>query len=126
MWTLFAGGTVLLAGAFFLVVDAVSHSNKKNSDRMESFNNLTSRNKARRRRREYQDIIDDETLNWQEKYKKYAQRICTTNRIHNKLPCCVFQYLCNISNSPDWMYIGFGALMKKAFVRDVFLRRIKL
>lgn len=74
MWTLFAGGTVLLAGAFFLVVDAVSHSNKKNSDRMESFNNLTSRNKARRRRREYQDIIDDETLNWQEKYKKYAQK----------------------------------------------------
>lgn len=74
MWTLFAGGAVLLAGAFFLVIDAVAHSNKKNVDRMDSFNNLTSRNKARRRRREYQDIIDDETLNWQEKYKKYAQK----------------------------------------------------
>ena len=74
VWTLFAGGAVLLAGAFFLVVDAVAHSNKKSSDRMESFNNLTSRNIARRRRREYQDIIDDESLNWQEKYKKYAQK----------------------------------------------------
>jgi len=74
LWILAGGGTLFGLIVLFLVLDAVSHSSKKDSDRLKSFFNLSSKNQAIRRRREYNDIINDETLNWQEKYKKYTEK----------------------------------------------------
>ncbi|MBD5401686.1 hypothetical protein HDR58_02635 [bacterium] len=74
VWILIAGGSAALIAIFFLGFDAFSHSNKKNQERLKSFFNQSSKNQVRRRNREYQDIIDDDTLNWQERYKKYAAK----------------------------------------------------
>lgn len=74
MWIVIAGGIGVVLVAAFLVFDAVSHASEKDADRLKSFFNISSKNQARRRRREFQDIIDDDNLNWQEKYKKYTEK----------------------------------------------------
>lgn len=74
MWIFIAGGIGVILLAAFLVFDAVSHASEKDADRLKSFFNISSKNQARRRRREFQDIIDDDNLNWQEKYKKYTEK----------------------------------------------------
>ena len=74
IWVFIAGGVGLILLAAFLVFDAVSHASKKDADRLKSFFDISSKNQARRRRREFQDIINDDDLNWQEKYKKYSEK----------------------------------------------------
>lgn len=74
MWIVLAGGVGIILVAAFLVFDAISHASEKDADRLKSFFNISSKNQARRRRREFQDIIDDDNLNWQEKYKKYTEK----------------------------------------------------
>ena len=74
MWIVISGGIGVILVAAFLVFDAVSHASEKDADRLKSFFNISSKNQARRRRREFQDIIDNDNLNWQEKYKKYTEK----------------------------------------------------
>lgn len=74
MWLVVLGSSALAMVVVFLVFDAVSHASEKDSDRLKSFFNISSKNQARRRKREYQDIIDNEELNWQEKYKLYTEK----------------------------------------------------
>lgn len=74
MWLFIAGGAALGLLVIFLVFDAVSHASEKDADRLKSFFNISSKNQARRRRREYQDIINDDNLSWQEKYKRYTEK----------------------------------------------------
>ena len=74
VWLVVLGSGALAMVVVFLVFDAVSHASEKDSDRLKSFFNISSKNQARRRKREYQDIIDNEELNWQEKYKLYTEK----------------------------------------------------
>lgn len=74
MWILAAGGSILALGVLYLVFDALSHANEKDQTRLKSFFNMSSKNQARRRRREYYDIVNNEDLNWQEKYKLYTEK----------------------------------------------------
>lgn len=74
MWLMLAGGGALILLAIYLIVDATTHASKKDADRLQSFFTLSSKNQAKRRKREYQDIIDDNELNWQEKFKKYSEK----------------------------------------------------
>lgn len=73
-WILLAGGTVVGGGLLYLVFDAIRHSNEKDASRLESFFSLSTQNQAKRRRREYYDIVNDSSLNWQEKYKRYVEK----------------------------------------------------
>lgn len=73
-WILLAGGTVVGGGLLYLVFDAIRHSNEKDASRLESFFSLSTQNQAKRRRREYYDIVNDDSLNWQEKYKRYVEK----------------------------------------------------
>lgn len=74
MWLVILGSGALAMVIVFLVFDAISHASEKNTERLKSFFNMSSKNQARRRKREYQDIIDNEDLNWQEKYKLYTEK----------------------------------------------------
>ncbi len=74
MWILIAGGSVLALGVMYLVMDAMSHASKKDQTRLNSFFKMSSQNQAKRRRREYYDIVNDKELSWQEKYKRYVEK----------------------------------------------------
>lgn len=104
VWIALAGGVALGVFVMFLIYDAVSHSSQKNSDRLNSFFKLSSKNQARRRRREYQDIIDDENLNWQEKYKKYTEK---DRKLHS------------VEKSNDLSYVTDMSATKKAIISPV-------
>jgi len=73
-WILIAGGSVLTLGILYLVFDAVRHSSDKDKTRLQSFFKMSSQNMAKRRRREYYDIVNNDELNWQEKYKLYTEK----------------------------------------------------
>ena len=74
VWIVIAGGAVLALGVMYLVFDAMFHSTEKDQERIKSFFSLSSKNQARRRRREYYDIVNNEDLSWQEKYKLYTEK----------------------------------------------------
>ena len=74
MWLVVLGSGAIALVVVFLVFDAVSHASEKDSDRLKSFFNISSKNQVNRRKREYQDIIDNEELNWQEKYKLCTEK----------------------------------------------------
>lgn len=74
VWILIAGGAITAIGLLYLVFDAMSHANEKDQERLKSFFNLSSKNQAKRRRREYYDIVNNDELSWQEKYKLYTEK----------------------------------------------------
>ncbi|MDE6138443.1 MAG: hypothetical protein K2F57_03130, partial [Candidatus Gastranaerophilales bacterium] len=74
LWILSAGGAVMLLGVLYLIFDAMKHANEKDQTRLNSFFKLSSQNQAKRRRREYYDIVNNDELNWQEKYKLYTEK----------------------------------------------------
>lgn len=74
VWAVILGAGSLILSALYLAYDAAANSSKKSKDRLNSFYSLSSRNNVKRRNREYQDIIEDDTLNWQEKFRKYTQK----------------------------------------------------
>lgn len=94
MWMILAGGLGLFAVAMFLVFDAVSHASQKNTDRLKSFFTISTNNQIKRKRKEFQDIIDDENLNWQEKYKKYSEKDKQNNPVK---PSQDMSYVTNMS-----------------------------
>lgn len=101
IWVFIAGGVGLILLAAFLVFDAVSHASKKDADRLKSFFDISSKNQARRRRREFQDIINDDDLNWQEKYKKYSEK---DRKLHP------------VNKSKDMSYVTDMSASKKAIL----------
>lgn len=74
LWILLAGGSTVVLGILYLMVDAVMQANKKDKSRLESFFKLSSQNQARRRRKDYYALADNKDLSWQEKYKKYVEK----------------------------------------------------
>lgn len=101
VWVFIAGGVGLILLAAFLVFDAVSHASEKDADRLKSFFDISSKNKARRRRREFQDIINDDNLSWQEKYKKYSEK---DKQLHP------------VKKSEDMSYVTDMSASKKAII----------
>lgn len=73
-WMLIAGASVVAIGILYLVFDAFAHATKKDKTRLQSFFNISSQNQAKRRRREYYDIVNNEELTWQQKYKLYSEK----------------------------------------------------
>lgn len=74
LWTLLIGGTIVGLGIIYLVIDAIVNANKKQASRYESFHTISERNQEKRRRKEYYDIVNNDELNWQEKYKLYTEK----------------------------------------------------
>lgn len=74
IWIFIAGGSILALAVIYLVFDAMAHSNEKDQERLKSFFSLSSKNQAKRRRREYYDIVNNDELSWQEKYKLYTEK----------------------------------------------------
>ncbi|MBQ8459518.1 hypothetical protein IJ541_05385 [bacterium] len=74
IWILLAGGSILTLGVLYLIFDAKTNSSKKEQTRLQSFFNMSNKNQAKRRRREYYDIVNNDELNWQEKYKLYTEK----------------------------------------------------
>ena len=73
-WIFIAGGGIAVLGILYLIFDAFAHSTKKDQTRLQSFFDIASQNQAKRRRREYYDIVNNDDLNWQEKYKLYSEK----------------------------------------------------
>ncbi len=73
-WMLVAGASIVAIGVLYLVFDAFAHSTQKDKTRLQSFFNMSSQNQAKRRRREYYDIVNNDELNWQQKYKLYSEK----------------------------------------------------
>lgn len=101
MWMILAGGLGLFIVAMFLVFDAISHASHKNTDRLKSFFTISNSNQMKRKRKEFQDIIDDENLNWQEKYKKYSEKDKKNNPV---------------KQSQDMSYVTDISATKKAII----------
>lgn len=101
IWLMAISGAALGLLVLFLVFDAVSHASEKDADRLKSFFNISSKNQARRRNREFTDIINDDNLNWQEKYKKYTE---TDKKLHP------------VEKSKDMSYVTDMSASKKAIV----------
>ena len=102
MWMILAGGLGLFVVAMFLVFDAISHASHKNTDRLKSFFTISNSNQMKRKRKEFQDIIDDENLNWQEKYKKYSEKEKKNNPV---------------KQSQDMSYVTDISATKKAIIK---------
>jgi len=73
-WILFTGGGVALLCIIFLICDAAKHSADRSKSRLESFYNISAQNQAKRRKKEYYEIINNENSNWQEKYKMFNEK----------------------------------------------------
>lgn len=73
-WILYAGGAVVLLCIIYLVHDAMKHSAEKSKSRLDSFYDISAKNQAKRRKKEYYDIINNEEYSWQEKYKLYNEK----------------------------------------------------
>ena len=73
-WILGVSGSIALLGILYLIFDAARHSADKDRSRLESFCNISAQNQVKRRKREYYDIVNNEELNWQEKYKLYNEK----------------------------------------------------
>ncbi len=73
-WILYAGGAVVLLCVIYLIRDAVKHSADKSKSRLDSFYDISAKNQAKRRKKEYYDIINNEEYSWQEKYKLYNEK----------------------------------------------------
>lgn len=95
LWLLICGGAALGLVVLFLVFDAITHSSKKDADRLNSFFNLSSKEQKERQRNEFQEIIEDSSLNWQEKYKKYSEKDKELHPVNNS----DLNYVTNMSAS---------------------------
>lgn len=73
-WILYASGLTVILGILYLIFDAAKHSANKDKSRLESFFNISAQNHVKRRKKEYYDIVNNEELNWQEKYKLYNEK----------------------------------------------------
>ena len=71
---IFGGLGLLGLVVLFLVFDALSHKSQKSAARQNSFFNMAAQNQAKRRRKEYYDIVNNKDLSWQEKYKLYNEK----------------------------------------------------
>jgi len=74
LWILISGAIAGIFGIMYLVFDALVHKSKKDASRLESFFNISAKNHTKRRNREYYDIVNNDDLNWQEKYKLYTEK----------------------------------------------------
>lgn len=74
IWVLIAGGVAAAASILYLIFDAMKHASDKDQTRLESFYKMSSKNSAKRRRKEYYEIVNNEDLSWQEKYKLYSEK----------------------------------------------------
>lgn len=74
LWLLIAGGTIL--GLFIMggILSAILGRKQKSKTRLQSFQDLSEQNRAKRQQREYSDIVNNDNLSWQEKYKLYNQK----------------------------------------------------
>ena len=50
----------MLLRILYLVFDAMNHANEKDKTRLDSFYKLSAQNQAKRRRREYNDIVNNQ------------------------------------------------------------------
>lgn len=73
-WILFTGGGIAILCIIFLVCDAIRHSADRSKTRLESFYDISAQNQAKRRKKEYYEIINNENSNWQEKYKMFNEK----------------------------------------------------
>ncbi len=73
-WILYVSGSVVLLGILYLIFDAAKHSANKDKSRLESFFNISAQNHVKRRKKEYYEIVNNEELSWQEKYKLYNEK----------------------------------------------------
>lgn len=115
IWAIVLGAGSLVFGALYLVWDAVTNSSKKNKDRLASFYSLSSRNHVKRRNREYQDIIEDDTLNWQEKFKKYTQKERQLNPVK---PSNDITYVTDLSATKKAMVMPDNKPIKQDFAAE--------
>lgn len=95
LWLLICGGAALGLIVLFLVFDAISHSSKKDAERLNSFFNISSKEQDKRQKNEFQEIIEDSSLNWQEKYKKYSEKDKELHPVNNS----DLNYVTNMSAS---------------------------
>lgn len=73
-WILYVSGSVVILGILYLIFDAARHSANKDKSRLESFFNISAQNQVKRRKKEYYEIVNNEELSWQEKYKLYNEK----------------------------------------------------
>lgn len=96
LWLFITGGVALALLVVFLVFDAISHASEKDSDRLKSFFSISSKNQAKRRKREYSDIIEDDELSWQDKYKLYTEK---DKKFHPVAKSADINYVTDLSGS---------------------------
>ena len=70
MWLLYAGGSILSLGLLYCVLSALS----KNKAKWEELFAVTDAKPQPRKTSDYDDIVNNIELNWQEKYKQYSQK----------------------------------------------------
>ncbi len=73
-WILYTSGITVILGILYLIFDAAKHSANKDKSRLDSFFNISAQNHIKRRKKEYYEIVNNEELNWQEKYKLYNEK----------------------------------------------------
>ena len=73
LWMIIAGGAVLSFGILISVLSALSRSARRRKS-LESFFSVSSSAKFTSPKSKYSDIVNDEDLNWQEKYKRYNEK----------------------------------------------------
>lgn len=73
-WILYAGGSLAVLCIIFLAYDAAKHSEQRSKSRLESFYDVSVQNQVKRRKKEYYEIINNNEISWQEKYKLYNEK----------------------------------------------------
>lgn len=91
-------GILLLAG----VISKLTHSASKNSSKLrESFDNFDVK-QSKKRGKAYKNLMDDDTLSWQEKYKQYTQKEEEYNKDSNTNKD--YSYVTNMKTSQGTLF----------------------
>lgn len=91
-------GILLLAG----VISKLTHSASKNSSKLrESFDNFDVK-QSKKRGKAYKNLMDDNTLSWQEKYKQYTQKEEEYNKDSNTNKD--YSYVTNMKTSQGTLF----------------------
>ena len=74
LWLLYAGGSVLSLGILYCILGALSKFMQKNKAQWEDLFAVTDAKPQQKKTNNYEDIVNNIELNWQEKYKRYNEK----------------------------------------------------
>jgi hypothetical protein len=87
-------GSILTFGILYLLFNFKKNVAKNNKIRTNSFTSVSSGHEVKRKNKEYNEILNNNNLNWQQKYKTYKEK---TDELEPKINSSDMSYVTDLS-----------------------------